>query len=237
MSFSDQLQNDLSDRRLLAHPFYQQWTEGALGHEDLRRYAGQYFHHVDAFPRYVSATHSRCPDIEARQVLLENLNEEEAGSLHHPELWLRFAEGLGRRREDVRGSRPLPETAGLVQAFFAQAYASYESGLGALYAYEYQVPEVAEQKIRSLQRFYGVRDERALSFFRVHVEADVAHSCAVAELLDGLGPDQRERATVGARAAATALWRFLDGVAACPSDVGQGDSGKHASATQASRSS
>ena len=33
----------------------------------------QYYEHVRNFPIYLSATHSRCDDMEVRQLLLENL--------------------------------------------------------------------------------------------------------------------------------------------------------------------
>jgi pyrroloquinoline-quinone synthase len=34
--------------------------------------------------------HSRCDELETRQVLLENLIDEERGAGNHPELWLRL---------------------------------------------------------------------------------------------------------------------------------------------------
>jgi pyrroloquinoline-quinone synthase len=140
----------------------------------------------------------------------ENLRDEEEGAHHHPELWLRFAEGLGCSRESLRASKPRPETAALVETFFEQAYDGYATGLGSLFAYEDQVPEVAELKIEALSRFYDVQDDRTLEFFRVHQSADVVHAAAVAELLEALPPAERERASGAAQAAATALWRFLD---------------------------
>ena len=212
MNFLKRLETRLSDHFLLRHPFYTKWTEGGLEREQLGAYARQYFHHVDAFPRYLSATHSRCPDIVARQVLLENLCDEEAGSEHHPELWMRFAEGVGTSREEVRAETPLAETESLVATFFERAYGSYEEGLGALFAYERQVPAVAEQKIESLRRHYGVSDERSLQFFRVHLEADVHHAHATQQLMARLSPEAQERAEEAAVDASRALWRFLDGV-------------------------
>ena len=54
---------------LLKHPFYQEWTAGALSLERLRNYAAQYYRHVAAFPRYLSALHSRCDDLQTRQAV------------------------------------------------------------------------------------------------------------------------------------------------------------------------
>ena len=58
-----------AEMSLLKHTFYQQWTAGTLSAERLRNYAIQYYRHVVAFPRYLSALHSRCDDVETRQVL------------------------------------------------------------------------------------------------------------------------------------------------------------------------
>ena len=80
---------------LLCHPFYQAWTAGKLRAEDLRRYAQEYYHHVAAFPTYLSALHSRLADGELRRSVLRNLCEEEIAGTAHSDLWLDFAEGMG----------------------------------------------------------------------------------------------------------------------------------------------
>lgn len=106
MAFSTDILQELSPKHLLKHPFYQAWVKGELPLESLGTYARQYFQHVKQFPRYVSATHSNCEDIGPRQLLLENLVDEERGDRNHPELWLRFAEGIGESREAVINEVP-----------------------------------------------------------------------------------------------------------------------------------
>jgi pyrroloquinoline-quinone synthase len=210
MQLSTRLSEVLSEHSLLRHPYYQAWNQGALPAETLRDYAVQYFAQVDAFPRFVSTVHSRCPDISVRKVLLQNLLDEELHGPDHPELWLRFAEALGASREAVRTAKALPETQSTVETLFALAAGDWRDGLCALYAYESQVPEIARTKLDGLRRFYGMTDERALSFFTAHLTYDVEHSAAVAALVDAHAePAQAERAT---RTAALALWGFLDGV-------------------------
>ena len=72
--FSKILGEKLDKYHLLKHPFYQvYWNEGKLNREIIKDYAEQYYQHVKAFPRYISATHSICEDIEKRRILLENL--------------------------------------------------------------------------------------------------------------------------------------------------------------------
>ncbi len=102
---------------LLKHPFYQAWSKGQLPKEALRTYAAQYYRHVAAFPTYLSALHARAEEGRARRVILENLVDEEYKTPTHPELWLRFAEGLGLKRSEVEGAPTWRETGRVVSTF------------------------------------------------------------------------------------------------------------------------
>jgi pyrroloquinoline-quinone synthase len=120
---------------MLSHPFYQAWTEGRLSLDTLRAYARQYFHHVEAFPRSVSAVHSACPDRDGRRMLAENLAEEEgveAGKQDHASLWLMFACGLGESEEEVRSQQLNTETRALIDTFRRLSRQSYAAGLGGI---------------------------------------------------------------------------------------------------------
>lgn len=200
---------------LLKHPFYQAWQQGKLSPDDLRYYAVEYYPHVAAFPRYVSAVHSNTPELKARQTLLENLIAEEQGAENHPELWLRFAEGLGLKREDVLGAEPQPETSKCVEAFLSLTRdTDHLVGLSALYAYESQIPAVSATKRDGLRRFYGINDEASHAFFAVHEAADVWHARAERELIEASArtPERRERVSQAASAACRAVNTLLDGV-------------------------
>lgn len=202
-------------RSMLKHPFYQAWTDGRLPLDTLRAYARQYFHHVEAFPRAVSAVHSACPDRDGRRMLAENLAEEEGieeGKQDHASLWLMFARGLGEDEGAVRAEPLNPETESLIETFRRLSRRSYASGLGALYAYESQFPGVASAKIEGLVDRYGIEDEETLRFFRVHEGADVEHSAVCRELLDRLAEGERAEAVAAGEELAGALWTFLSGV-------------------------
>ena len=208
MTFSARLDETIATTRLLDHAFYRAWVAGELTEDDMRGYAKSYFAHVLAFPRYVSGVHTQCDDLIARKALLDNLVDEEAGDEHHPELWLRFAEGVGESREAVESCRDAA-TEKLIDTFLGRIRSSYAEGLGALYAYESQIPEIAETKVRSLRESYDITDERTLAFFKVHAKADVYHSQTLREQIDGLTPEQGERAEAAARECARGLWGFL----------------------------
>ncbi len=184
-SFIDQLDARIEKGHLLNHSFYQAWNAGELSHETIQEYSAQYFKHVSSFPRYLSAIHSNCDDIKTRQILLENLVDEEKGPDNHPELWMRFAEGMGKDRKSVQETAPIEETEALVNSFMKLSKDErYHMGFGALYCYESMVPEIAENKIDGLKKFYGVTDgEETLKFFEVHQHADKWHRQVVKKIL------------------------------------------------------
>lgn len=212
MTFVQSLNNQLDSLHLLKHPFYESWNEGGLSLQALQTYAKEYYHHVAAFPRYISGIHSLCPNLKMRQVLLGNLIEEEQGDENHPELWQRFAEGLGVARSELCENAQIKETRELVDGYFDIVKSDFAAGLGALYAYERQTPEVSKSKIEGLKKHYSINDERSLKFFTVHMEADEWHSEECANLIADLSEEEQEKVMQGAEKGAKLLWGFLDGM-------------------------
>ncbi|HEX6179181.1 MAG TPA: CADD family putative folate metabolism protein [Thermoanaerobaculia bacterium] len=209
----------IASRHLLDHTFYQRWTCGTLTREELRDYAAQYFHYAMAFPTFISAMHQQTEDIAVRQMLLENLIEEERGPENHPELWLRFCESLGLTRDDVKAGAPNDATRTLIATMKSLAReGALHEGLAALYAYESQIPSVAKAKIEGLAKNYGISGEREIAFFSVHMEADVAHSQTSREILRDLcdSPEKAAQAEQATQRTLDALYGFLDSVTAQP---------------------
>lgn len=214
-TFLAQLDAVIEQHHLLKHQFYQLWNEGKLTLTALQEYAQEYYLQVHNFPTYVSATHAACDDLDIRKMLLENLIEEEQGPNHHPELWLRFAEGLGVERSAVLERDHLPETRESVQTLKRLARSENPAvGLAALYAYEAQIPEVSTSKIAGLQDYYSIDSESALSFFTVHEQADEVHSRVTRQALTKLcdTPEAQAEAIAATEAAVKALNLLLDGV-------------------------
>jgi len=211
--FSKKLNDKLDDFHLLKHPFYQAWNEGKLNREIIKDYAEQYYHHVKAFPRYISATHSICEDISDRKILLENLNDEEDSKNDHPKLWKQFALALGADKDNIEKVKIEGFTSQMIENFFKQARSSYAEGLASLYTYERQIPEIADIKINGLKEHYGVTSDDGLAFFEVHKKADVYHRKECENLLDGLSVQDQEKAEKAALKTAKFLWNFLSGIA------------------------
>ena len=201
---------------LLCHPFYQAWSAGKLTRDDLREYARDYFHQVQAFPEYLGEFGSRTNDDQLRRVVLMNRDDEMGadGARPHAELWLDFVEGLGGDRE-MAGHAPVKAVSELMDSFHDVARnGSAAEALAAFYAYESQVPRVATEKARGLREMYGA-DEKTCSYFTLHTTADVYHSRIWRHQLAKLvqrDPDAAERALQAGEKAAKSLWNALDGI-------------------------
>ncbi|PIN73468.1 hypothetical protein COV20_04560 [Candidatus Woesearchaeota archaeon CG10_big_fil_rev_8_21_14_0_10_45_16] len=203
----------VQERSLLKHPFYRLWLQGKLPKEALQRYTTQYFQLVAHLPRFISAIHSDCADESTRKILLQNLREEELGegngNVAHTRLWLDFAEELGVSVEEVINAKLLPETKQAVETMRRLCDSSTGEGAAALYAYESQVPQIAEEKIAGLKQHYALDSEKALRFFIVHQEADKKHG-AVWDAL--IRKHHDEKCEQSAKEAAEALWTMFDGM-------------------------
>ena len=210
--FSKELNKKLDQHHLLNHPFYKSWNEGKLTREIIKDYAEQYYQHVKAFPRYISATHSICEDIEKRKILLENLQDEENPNADHPKLWKNFALAMGADPDKIENVKREWFTNDMIENFFYQARKSYAEGLASLYTYERQIPEIAETKIRGLKKFYGVTSKEGLEFFEAHKAADVIHRKECEKLLDALTEEEKDKAEKASVLTARYLWNFLSGM-------------------------
>jgi pyrroloquinoline-quinone synthase len=207
---SKQLKTIIDQYHLLKHAFYQAWNDGLLSKEVLSKYAVQYYAQVASFPRFLSRVHTHCPFIEVRKLILENLIDEELHGKDHPQLWAQFMSAFGKNKQDADNEILFSETEKMVDTYYDLADQNWQAGLCALYAYELQVPEIAESKIAGLKKFYGIDDESHLEFFTAHQVYDVKHAETVASLIDQyVDPAVAIKAT---EEAAKALWGFLDGM-------------------------
>ena len=210
----DEIDKNIAAKHLLKHPFYLAWTRGELSKEALTDYAQQYYHHVAAFPTYLSAVHAHCDHQATRKQLLNNLIDEETGSPNHPELWKKFADGLGVEDADLAQNEKQPETKNLINTFRSVCgQRSTAEGLAALYAYESQIPSICESKIDGLKKHYGFTKPEHYEYFTVHIGADREHSAAEREMLSRhVDAHNFESVKVSVNRVLDALWDMLSGV-------------------------
>jgi pyrroloquinoline-quinone synthase len=213
MELLERIDGMIGDRHLLTHPFYTKWQAGTLPRESLQEYARQYYAFESSFPRFLSALHARSERADVRQALLENLWDEEHGTANHAELWLRFGEGIGVGREDIRAAPWNDASRALVETYRrTSGEGPVAAGVAAVYAYEAQVPAVAAAKIAGLRSHFGVDDDRTLAFFELHSELDVEHSEAERRIVADLGEGQDDQVLGATSDALEAWWAFLSAV-------------------------
>ena len=203
---------------LLCHPFYKAWSAGELTRDDLRAYAQDYYSHVEAFPGYLAQLAVRLEEGELRRAVLANMNDEKGGEdsfvepeRSHSELWLDFVEGVGGSRIPKRRPVGVRKLISWFQRVAGEG--TPEEALAAFYAYESQVPRLAQEKDRVLRELYGA-DEKTRGYFTLHATADVYHAQVWRTQLEKrvkANPETAEKALAAAEKAAQALWTVLDG--------------------------
>ncbi|AAD18899.1 CADD family putative folate metabolism protein [Chlamydia pneumoniae] len=209
-SWIELLDKQIEDQHMLKHEFYQRWSEGKLEKQQLQAYAKDYYLHIKAFPCYLSALHARCDDLQIRRQILENLMDEEAGNPNHIDLWRQFALSLGVSEEELANHEFSQAAQDMVATFRRLCdMPQLAVGLGALYTYEIQIPQVCVEKIRGLKEYFGV-SARGYAYFTVHQEADIKHASEEKEMLQTLvGRENPDAVLQGSQEVLDTLWNFL----------------------------
>lgn len=214
MNFIQELKEIIAEKHLLTHPFYQAWTAGTLPLEVMQKYAEQYYHLEKNFPNFLSAMLMTAESEDAREAILHNFQDEVYGNENHRELWLKFGEGIGATRNEIKTAEALKSTSDAVATFEELSKKSFLLGSAALAAYEAQVPEVAKEKIDGLVRNYGIDSEETMKFFRVHGEVDSAHAETWWNIIEKFCDDEAVKQDVreSVMKGRDALWNFLTGI-------------------------
>lgn len=186
--FVAKLTDDLKSRSLATHPLIAALGRGELSRDQIRTFAGHWYHGIKNAPRFFSAIHSNCPDLTIRQMILLNLIGEEtdqlAGSDSHPALMLRFLEALGATEAEVEALPPIPEA----REFGAWTLETcqrqpYQIGIAATgLAHEWYFPEAYQLIVDALRGPYGMSDHE-IEFFIAHIEGDEEHSAVAFEIV------------------------------------------------------
>lgn len=165
-----QIQEVLSKRTLLKHPFYVQWSEGKITKEALAGYSKEYYQFVKLLPHCIENLTCKAPS-SSRTLLENNLAEEKA----HIPLWEHFAASLGVSREELHSYQGLPKTQEAVNSLKSLCN-DWNQGISSLYAIEKPLPEISATKLKGLETFYGISDPKSTSYFRVHSTVDQEHA-------------------------------------------------------------
>ncbi|MCI4368472.1 MAG: iron-containing redox enzyme family protein [Thermoplasmata archaeon] len=171
------------------HPFFDALEAGTVPRPIVHRWAGQFYPWLACVPLAMAERFARCSWESRfdrfRRMILDQLVEE-AGDPKgvapgHPELWLRFCDGLGLPREKVIATPLLPSTLVAIDDFL---YINREVPFYVSAAGSSEPPnvELCQRLLPSFRKHYKV-DEEHLTYYTLHVTADEDHSRWVGEMV------------------------------------------------------
>jgi pyrroloquinoline-quinone synthase len=224
-AFRQALEEAIEQRHSAVHPWSEAWTSGTLDRRQLGEWVKQHYHYVSHFAEWVAAVYANCPHPDVQHFRLENVTEEEglvgmhgAAPVRHSDLLLEFGEVCGMKRDEVLAAQIkgelLPETLGLQSWCTVQSRKPYVEALaGLLIGLESQVPRIYSKTTPPLLEKYGFSEDE-VTFFTIHITADVEHGERGFEIVEKYATTDAERATcVRIVKEATMMRRlYLDGV-------------------------
>ena len=189
------------------------WSAGSLSIEDMRGYSKEYFQLVKAVPTLVGNVLARVtPELERKYapsaIIRHNLEEEKG----HVPPWVSFAESIGVAHDELYGYKCSIKTQDAIAKMTELTLGSFAAGVSTLYAYEKQLPEISTKKIEGLVKFYGVQNDRALNYFKIHEKVDIEHAELWRCLLDLTPGSQRGIILDAASTSLKCQNMILDGV-------------------------
>lgn len=179
----------MSNHPFKTHPFFQDIERGAVPRPTLLTWTSQFYPWLACVPLAMAERFSRCswePRFDPyRRMILDQLVEEagdpKGKAPGHPELWLRFCEGLGFPRAKITTAPLLPSTMVAIDDFL---YLNREVPFYISAAGSSEPPnvELCARLYPAFKKHYGV-DEDHLDYYRLHVTADEEHSQFVGQMV------------------------------------------------------
>ena len=183
MNITQKIDEMIEERSLLKHPFYQAWSDGKLTKESLAGYSKEYFQLVKEVPSFMAPIIQKAPESVVKE-LVENQQEES----DHIKPWIAFAEELGISEDELLSYSGLPKTRKAVSDL-NELMDTFEGGACAMYAFEKEIPKISQTKLDGLAEFYGMTNDEATEYFKLHTEADIRHAASWRNILEKSSTD------------------------------------------------
>jgi len=178
MSLIKKIDERIEKRSLLKHPFYEMWSDGKLTLDSLAGYSKEYFQVVKAVPSFMTPIIEKAPESQIKE-LIANQQEE----ADHIRPWIKFAGELGISEKELINYEGLDKTKQAVSNL-SDLMDTYEGGSSAMYAFEKEIPKISQTKLDGLAKFYGMSNDNATEYFKLHTEADIRHAAAWQNILE-----------------------------------------------------
>ncbi|TAK17302.1 MAG: pyrroloquinoline quinone biosynthesis protein PqqC [Nitrosarchaeum sp.] len=183
MNLIKRIDEMIEERSLLKHPFYQMWSDGKLTLDSLSGYSKEYFQLVKAVPSFMTPIIEKAPNSVISE-LIDNQQEESI----HIQSWIKFARELGVSEYELIHYEGLEKTRKSVLEL-SKLMNTYEGGACAMYAFEKEIPKISQTKLDGLAEFYGISNENATEYFKLHTEADIRHAASWKNILEKTSTD------------------------------------------------
>jgi pyrroloquinoline-quinone synthase len=170
------IDDEISKKSLLNHQFYTLWREGKLTLNHLRGYSKEYFQLVKTVPELVQNIHNNFkvnPFIESYLKEIEKTQIEES---EHIGPWIKFALSLGLEKTELFDYMGNNEVNIAIESLKKLSRSSLVEGVSAMYSFEKEIPQISKTKIEGLQKFYGISNNDAISYFKIHEITDIHHA-------------------------------------------------------------
>ncbi len=164
----EQIDAFLADRDPSQQPVLAAIAAGDLSRDELRAFATQYFHLVDALPRFVTAVHSVTIDHPGiRRTLLNVVVPMEMRPPSIADLWLQTCAAIGLFSDTVRSGDPAVSTSACLGDFDYLCHSGTAQGLAALYAWMTRLPQACRIQQRALAEHYDLANGPGVEYFEV----------------------------------------------------------------------
>ena len=200
--FRDELTKfKMANHPFKTHPFFARLEKGEVPKPVVREWAKQFYPWLASVPIAMAERFANCSwepqNDKYRRMILDQLLEEagdpKGKAPGHPELWLRFCEGLGLSRTEVQGAALLPNTMVAIDDFLYtnRVNSFYVSAAGSS---EPPNVDLCARLLPAFRTHYGV-DEAHLEYYTLHVVADVEHSEWIGQIVAGFAnsPEVRKQ--------------------------------------------
>jgi len=178
MNIVQKIDEMIEERSLLKHPFYQMWSDGKLTKESLAGYSKEYFQLVKAVPAFMTLIIEKAPDTVVSE-LVENQQEES----DHIKPWIAFAGELGISEDELVSYSGTAKTQKAVSDL-NELMVTFDGGASAMYAFEKEIPKISQTKLDGMAEFYGMTNDEATEYFKLHTEADIRHAASWRSILE-----------------------------------------------------
>ncbi len=178
MNIIKKIDEMIEEKSLLKHPFYQMWSDGKLTQESLAGYSKEYFQLVKAVPLFMT------PIIEnAQNSVISELIANQQEESNHIKPWINFAAELGISEDELISYSGTLKTRKAISNL-NELMNTYDGGASAMYAFEKEIPKISQTKLDGLAEFYGITNDEATEYFKLHTEADIRHAASWRNILE-----------------------------------------------------